>query len=69
MPDQLRGEVLEAFVVLHDGVEGTDELAAELQQLVKRKFAAHAYPRTVHFVPRLPKTPSGKIQRYILRQG
>ena len=32
-------------------------------------FAAHAYPRTVHFVPQLPKTPSGKIQRYILRQG
>ena len=69
MPDQLRGEVLEAFVVLRDGVEGTDELEAELQQLVKRKFAAHAYPRTVHFVPQLPKTPSGKIQRYILRQG
>ncbi|NGP07942.1 AMP-binding protein [Rhodococcus sp. 14C212] len=69
MPDQLRGEVLEAFVVLRDGVDGTEELEAELQQLVKRKFAAHAYPRTVHFVPRLPKTPSGKIQRYILRQG
>ncbi len=69
MPDQLRGEVLEAFVVLRDGVDGTDELEAALQQLVKRKFAAHAYPRTVHFVPQLPKTPSGKIQRYILRQG
>ncbi|MFD1814282.1 AMP-binding protein [Rhodococcus gannanensis] len=69
MPDQLRGEVLEAFVVLRDGVDGTDELEAELQTLVKRKFAAHAYPRTVHFVPSLPKTPSGKVQRYILRQG
>lgn len=69
MPDQLRGEVLEAFVVLRDGVEGTDELEVELQQLVKKKFAAHAYPRTVHFVPSLPKTPSGKVQRYILRKG
>ncbi|GAA4476297.1 acyl-CoA synthetase [Rhodococcus olei] len=69
MPDQLRGEVLEAFVVLRDGVEGTDELEVELQQLVKKKFAAHAYPRSVHFVPSLPKTPSGKVQRYILRKG
>lgn len=67
-PDQLRGEVLEAFVVLADGVAGTDELEAELQQLVKTGFAAHAYPRTVHFVDALPKTPSGKIQRFILRQ-
>lgn len=69
MPDELRGEVLEAFVVLRDGVEGTAELEAELQTLVKKKFAAHAYPRTVHFVPSLPKTPSGKVQRYILRKG
>ena len=62
------GEVLEAFVVLADGVEGTDALEAELQQLVKTQFAAHAYPRTVHFVDALPKTPSGKIQRFLLRQ-
>jgi acetyl-CoA synthetase len=68
MPDELRGEVLEAFVVLRDGIEGTGALEAELQTLVKKKFAAHAYPRTVHFVPSLPKTPSGKVQRYLLRQ-
>jgi acetyl-CoA synthetase len=68
MPDELRGEVLEAFIVLREDVEGTDELEAELQQLVKKKFAAHAYPRTVHFVPDLPKTPSGKVQRFLLRQ-
>lgn len=67
-PDQLRGEVLEAFVVLADGTAGTSDLEAELQQLVKTGFAAHAYPRTVHFVDALPKTPSGKIQRFILRQ-
>ncbi|MGW6377780.1 AMP-binding protein [Rhodococcus sp. NPDC055112] len=69
MPDELRGEVLEAFVVLRDGTEGTGELETELQTLVKKKFAAHAYPRTVHFVPSLPKTPSGKVQRYLLRKG
>ncbi len=68
-PDQLRGEVLEAFCVLADGVAGTPELEAELQQLVKDGFAAHAYPRTVHWVDELPKTPSGKIQRFKLRQN
>ena len=67
-PDRLRGEVLEAFCVLADGVAGTDELEAELQQLVKDGFAAHAYPRTIHWVEELPKTPSGKIQRFKLRQ-
>ena len=67
-PDELRGEVLEAFVVLRDGVTATDELTGELQDLVKNKFAAHAYPRKVHYVDALPKTPSGKVQRYLLRQ-
>ncbi|MGY0500703.1 AMP-binding protein [Nocardia sp. FBN12] len=67
MPDDLRGEVLEAFVVTQTGTEGSAELAAELQQLVKDKFAAHAYPRRVHFVDSLPKTPSGKVQRFLLR--
>ncbi|WP_068276981.1 AMP-binding protein [Aldersonia kunmingensis] len=69
MPDRLRGEVLEAFVVLREGVSGDDALTAELQKLVKEKFAAHAYPRQVHFVEALPKTPSGKVQRFLLRQG
>lgn len=69
MPDELRGEVLEAFVVLREGAVGGPELEAELQSLVKRKFAAHAYPRRVHLVPSLPKTPSGKVQRFVLRQG
>jgi acetyl-CoA synthetase len=67
-PDALKGELLEAYVVLRDRTAGTPELAAELQRLVKDKYAAHAYPRTVHFVPELPKTPSGKIQRYMLRR-
>jgi acetyl-CoA synthetase len=68
VPDALRGEVLEAFVVLRSGDDGDDALADELKQLVKQKFAAHAYPRTVHFVDELPKTPSGKVQRFILRR-
>lgn len=67
-PDTLRGEVLEAFVVLRDTASGTPGLVEELQELVKTKFAAHAYPRAIHFVRELPMTPSGKIQRYVLRQ-
>lgn len=66
--DELRGEVLEAYVVLRNSANGSPELEAELQQLVKKKFAAHAYPRTVHFIDALPKTPSGKVQRFLLRQ-
>lgn len=67
-PDPLRGEVLEAYVVLRDEQSATPDMESELQQLVKTQFAAHAYPRTIHFVPELPKTPSGKIQRFVLRQ-
>lgn len=67
-PDPVRGEVLEAYVALRDGEPGSEALAEELKALVKRKYAAHAYPRVVHFVDALPKTPSGKIQRYVLRQ-
>nr|WP_179725143.1 AMP-binding protein [Saccharopolyspora hordei] len=68
VPDELRGEVVEAFVVLRPGRSGDDGLVTELQQLVKRRFAAHAHPRAVHFVDQLPKTPSGKVQRFVLRQ-
>jgi acetyl-CoA synthetase len=68
IPDELRGEVVEAFVVLRPGVDATTALASDLQQHVKDGFAAHAYPRRVHFVPELPKTPSGKIQRFLLRE-
>jgi acetyl-CoA synthetase len=68
VPDELRGEVIEAFVALRPGAQPSDEFAAELQRNVKTEFAAHAYPRVVHFVDALPRTPSGKIQRYVLRE-
>ncbi|KQV93441.1 AMP-binding protein [Streptomyces sp. Root369] len=66
-PDDVRGEVIEAYVVLRDGSDASPELATELQLLVKTRYAAHAYPRTIHFIDSLPKTPSGKTQRYLLR--
>lgn len=68
VPDAIRGEVLEACIVLNAGHEPSDALAAELQELVKAGFAAHAYPRRVHFLAELPKTPSGKVQRFVLRR-
>jgi acetyl-CoA synthetase len=67
-PDEIRGEVLEAYVVLNEGFVSGPELAVELQQLVKTQLAAHAFPRVVHFTDGLPKTPSGKVQRFVLRE-
>jgi len=68
-PDTLRGEVLEAYVVLRPGTEPSAELISDLQAQVKQRFAAHAYPRAIHFVSGLPRTPSGKIQRFLLRRA
>lgn len=68
-PDELRGEVIESFVELVAGAEGTAALAKDLQQLVKDGFAAHAYPRAMQFVTELPKNPSGKIQRALMPKG
>ena len=68
VPDEVRGEVIEAYVVLDDSHAPSEELAADLQQWVKQRFAAHAYPRAIHFVDAMPKTPSGKIQRFVLKQ-
>ena len=67
VPDELRGEVIEAYVVLREGTEPTQELVEELQEHVKRRYAAHAYPRRIHVVGVLPRTPSGKVQRFVLR--
>lgn len=69
LPDEIRGEILEAVVVLSEGYNGTEELTEELQQKVKTEYAAYAYPRRVHYYDQLPKTPSGKIQRFIIRKA
>ena len=67
-PDRVRGEVIEAFVVLMPGIEKSENLTEKLQKWVKTNFAAHAYPRRITYVKELPKTPSGKIQRFVLRE-
>lgn len=66
-PDPERMELVKAYVVLRAGAVGNDALAAELSQYVKKRLSAHAYPREIAFVSELPKTPSGKIQRFLLR--
>ncbi len=65
--DAERGQIVVAFVVLHPGHTASPDLAVELQNHTRKRLSAHAYPREVVFVDALPKTPSGKIQRYILR--
>jgi acetyl-CoA synthetase len=68
-PDPARTEIVKAFVVLAKGHTASDALAEELSQYVKRRLSAHAYPREVEFVDQLPKTPSGKLQRFLLRNA
>ncbi len=67
-PDSAKGEIVKAFVVLNPSFQGSDELAKELSNFVKGKLSKHQYPREVEFVESLPKTLSGKIQRYLLRK-
>lgn len=67
VPDPERTEVVKAFIVLAQGFEASDALSETLSQYVKKRLSAHAYPRLVEFVLELPKTPSGKIQRFLLR--
>ena len=62
-PDEVRGQVVKASIVLTSGTEGTDELKKEIQNYVKTHTAPYKYPRIVVFRDELPKTTSGKIQR------
>lgn len=66
-PDPERTEIVKAFVVLRQGHEPTDQLSSDLQRWVKTRLSAHAYPREIEFLDALPKTPSGKVQRFLLR--
>jgi acetyl-CoA synthetase len=66
-PDEVRGAVVRAVVVLREGHTASDALATELQDHVKGETAPYKYPRIVDFAPELPKTTSGKVQRALLR--
>lgn len=64
VPDEQRGEIIKTYVVLRSGFARSD-----LSQFVKENLSAHEYPREIEFVDELPKTPSGKIQRFQLRKS
>ncbi|HZS75384.1 MAG TPA: AMP-binding protein [Ktedonobacteraceae bacterium] len=67
-PDEMRGEIVKAFVILAPGYTASSELATELQEHVKKVTAPYKYPREIEFVDSLPKTISGKIRRVELRE-
>lgn len=67
-PDETRGEVVKAFVILAPGYQASEALAKELQDYVKKVTAPYKYPRKIEFVDALPKTVSGKIRRIELRE-
>lgn len=66
-PDQERGEIVKAFVVLREGIEGSTSLVQELQRHVQKVTAPYKYPRRIAFVDSLPKNASGKLLRRVLR--
>jgi acetyl-CoA synthetase len=68
VPDELRQEVVKAFVVLAPGAVGSEELAAELKALVRERLAAYEVPREIEFAAELPLTVTGKIRRNELRR-
>lgn len=65
--DPSRGQLVVAYVVLRDGAQAGPELAAAIQDHVKSRIAPYKYPRRVEFIDALPRTATGKVQRYRLR--
>jgi 2-aminobenzoate-CoA ligase len=65
--DPHRGEIVKAFIVLHPDRKPTDDVARELQDFVKATIAPYKYPRAIEFVEALPRTETGKLQRFVLR--
>ena len=68
VPDEVRGHIIKATIVLAKGYDGSDDLAKELQDYVKKQTAPYKYPRVIEFVTELPKTISGKIRRVEIRE-
>ncbi|MDR0778127.1 MAG: AMP-binding protein [Methanomassiliicoccaceae archaeon] len=69
VPDEIRGQLVKATIVLKPGYEPSDDLKKEIQNFVKKETAPYKYPRVIDFVPALPKTISGKIKRMDIRKG
>jgi acetyl-CoA synthetase len=67
-PDELKGNVVKAFIVLAEGHEPSDEVADDIKRFVRERLSAYAYPRKIEFTDELPKTLTGKIRRIELRE-
>jgi 2-aminobenzoate-CoA ligase len=67
--DDERGQIVEAHVVVKAGIEANDALVRELQDYVKAQIAPYKYPRSIKFLDKLPRTETGKLQRFKLRAG
>jgi acetyl-CoA synthetase len=67
-PDDLRGEIVKAYVVLRPGIVGNNQLSQELTKFAKDTVGSHQAPRAIEFIDTLPKTETGKIQRFVLRE-
>lgn len=68
VPDETRGQLVKAYIILAEGVDGSDDLAKDIQDFCKNLTAPYKYPREIEFVQSLPKTISGKIRRVELRE-
>jgi 2-aminobenzoate-CoA ligase len=66
-PDETRGQVVKAFIVLNPGFKPDDKMVAQLQDFVKNTVAPYKYPRLIRFVDALPRTETGKLKRFALR--
>ncbi len=67
-PDELRGEIIKAYLVLASGVQPSDELTRDIQASVKSRLAAYEYPREIEYIDQLPLTTTGKVRRTELRE-
>ena len=67
-PDELRGSIVKAFIVLAKGHKPTDELKTDIQTSVRTRLAAYEYPREIEFIKEVPMTTTGKVRRMELRQ-
>ncbi|MEO7760604.1 MAG: AMP-binding protein, partial [Casimicrobiaceae bacterium] len=67
-PDEARGQIVAAFIVLKEGFQADESMTRQLQEFVKQTIAPYKYPRAVQFVASLPRTETGKLQRFRLRQ-
>ncbi|HEY0552617.1 MAG TPA: 2-aminobenzoate-CoA ligase, partial [Thermoanaerobaculia bacterium] len=68
VPDEERGQIVKAFVILNPEAEPSAETAKELQEFVKQEIAPYKYPRAIEFLDALPRTATGKLQRFRLRE-